>query len=211
MKNLILTARSTVSSSLLALFLILSIHSASAQLITSADLSDFGYFDNNAYSGDGSGFVSIPATVNASFFPFQESLTSSGLLTITLVGTTVNNRYVVGTEPATEPISSMSQILLTVGFENPVTGFTGGQILSDSLFSGNTIFTGIYGDETGSSGFQIGVQPTGGFGIGSLDVGPVGSTLTYQLTAAPEPSTWAMLLGGLLFLAWPQARRVFRR
>jgi hypothetical protein len=191
--------KTILALAILALSAAFSAH-VNAQSITNADIFDYGYLNNNLYSGDGTGFVDIPTTNNSGFLPFQRSLTSSGLLTITLTGNTVINRYRTGIDAETLPITSLGEIQFEIYYNGPVYGFTGINILSNTLFTGGeSISAYLNGDVNSSYGFIINVNASGG-AFGNISVGNIGSSLTAQLTSVPEPSTYALFGLGALAL-----------
>ena len=161
--------------------------------------------NGHLYSEDGIGY---PSTNNVYFLPFQESLTSSGLFTVTLTGSTANNGYRIGIDPATVPITSLGFIQFQIVFNSPISGFTGINILSNTLFTdGESITSNISGDLNSCDGFIINVNSSGG-AFGNISVGNIGSSLTAQLTSVPEPSTYALLGLGALVLVMAARRRI---
>ncbi len=203
-----ITKNRILALTILALFGAISV-SANAQSITNADFSVLGYLNNSLYSGDGSGYSDIPTNNsplfnNGYFLPFQESLTSSGLLTITLKGNTVINRYRTGIDPATVPITSLDSIKFQFLSSTPLSGFTGISILSNTLFTGGESINSYL---NGDYAFNIDVLSSGGV-FGNISVGSVGSSLTAQLTTVPEPSTYALLGLGALVLVIAARRKL---
>ena len=94
---------------------------------------------------------------------------------------------------------SLTPEIQTSGYPNSLALFTGGGYqLRLSQAGSNTLFTATVDGTTISPNFLSGQQ--------TIDFGTPVITYTTFTEVVPEPSTWALLLGGLGLLAFWRAR-----
>jgi hypothetical protein len=224
MKNYIL---GSLALSLLALFNLSS--TASAQIIynNGAATYDNGYSADTATSGVASGNVFTATTTGTALSiqfsglyggNFTNTPSTSDSFTVNLYS--VTNAGAPGTLITSTLLTNESRTIVgppPSGFQDSFYTFTGNLASSLSLTAGTKYFLDISDDSTPNSGFDFGTSSTGGTEAiyekessgGFFEPGH--ENLSFQLSAssvaAPEPSTYAMLFGGLLVLVFAVRRK----
>jgi hypothetical protein len=160
--------------------------------------------------------AAVPAAATQWFFSYSfpglgtagTPVTASGILTTTdvLVGGAYTITGIAGTRTFNNTVTNNITGLLAPNVaSNDNLLFVGGTALLSSQGFAFTVDGNPQQNGTGGTGVEVVYYSSAGGGYSERNLRVGFGSLT--VTPVPEPSTWALMLGGLGVLAWSQRRR----